>query len=104
MAPTMILTCCFWYLTQELTGTIELDNVYFSYPTRPGIPVANFLSLKVNPGEVVTLVGGSGSGKSTVLQLLERFYDPLDGTVASISTTVSETIKQHNNGVINFKR
>lgn len=54
---------------------IEFDKVSFNYPTREDVDVLKDFSLTVNPGEVVALVGGSGSGKSTVASLLTRLYD-----------------------------
>ncbi|KAI8391129.1 putative ABC transporter protein [Radiomyces spectabilis] len=65
----------------SLEGDIEFRNVQFSYPTRPNIPVLKGLSLKIRPGMTVAFVGPSGSGKSTSVQLLQRFYDPIEGQV-----------------------
>ncbi|KIK97939.1 hypothetical protein PAXRUDRAFT_807077 [Paxillus rubicundulus Ve08.2h10] len=65
----------------SIQGQILLENVHFRYPTRPGVCVLRGLSIKVEPGTYVALVGASGCGKSTVIQLLERFYDPLAGQV-----------------------
>ncbi|XP_019191856.1 PREDICTED: ABC transporter B family member 20-like [Ipomoea nil] len=62
-------------------GTIELKNVDFSYPTRPEVLVLSNFSLKVNGGQTVAVVGVSGSGKSTIISLIERFYDPIAGQV-----------------------
>ena len=62
-------------------GTVELDAVTFFYPTRPDRPALDRLSLKVQRGEKVALVGPSGAGKTTVFQLLMRFYDPTAGAV-----------------------
>jgi len=62
-------------------GTVELDDVTFFYPTRPDRPALDRLSLKVQRGEKVALVGPSGAGKTTVFQLLMRFYDPAAGVV-----------------------
>lgn len=59
---------------------IELRNVTFTYPTRT-IPVLSSLSLKIEPGQFIGLVGASGCGKSTIISLLERFYDPTSGTI-----------------------
>ncbi|CAH0719110.1 unnamed protein product, partial [Brenthis ino] len=64
-----------------LEGDLELKDVYFRYPARPDVQVLNGLSLKINCNETVALVGSSGSGKSTVLQLLQRMYDPALGAV-----------------------
>ena len=55
---------------------INFDNVTFHYPSRPGQEALHAFSLRVAPGETVALVGSSGAGKSTVFQLLQRFYDP----------------------------
>ncbi|XWS07812.1 hypothetical protein CRYUN_Cryun41cG0022900 [Craigia yunnanensis] len=62
-------------------GSIELKNVDFCYPTRPEMLVLSNFSLKVNGGQTVAVVGGSGSGKSTIISLIERFYDPVAGQV-----------------------
>ncbi|XP_042540423.1 ATP-dependent translocase ABCB1 [Dipodomys spectabilis] len=64
-----------------LEGNVTFNEVKFNYPTRPDIPVLQGLSLQVKKGQTLALVGSSGCGKSTVVQLLERFYDPLAGTV-----------------------
>ena len=57
-------------LTTRAAGLVELRGVTFAYPSRPGALVLNGLSFQAMPGETVALVGGSGSGKSTVLQLV----------------------------------
>ncbi|RDW74379.1 ABC transporter ATP-binding protein [Aspergillus mulundensis] len=61
--------------------TIDLDNVKFSYPLRPGIPILKGLDLRFKKGQFIALVGSSGCGKSTVIALLERFYDPSAGSI-----------------------
>ncbi|NWQ69564.1 MDR1 protein, partial [Neopipo cinnamomea] len=62
-------------------GNIEFRNIHFVYPTRPEVQVLQGLSVKVNKGQTLALVGSSGCGKSTSIQLLERFYDPVEGQV-----------------------
>ncbi|KAI3467623.1 hypothetical protein Pfo_024286 [Paulownia fortunei] len=62
-------------------GEIEFKDVYFSYPSRMDTPILQGFNLKVKAGKTVGLVGGSGSGKSTVISLLERFYDPIKGDI-----------------------
>ncbi|KAK8514892.1 hypothetical protein V6N13_121840 [Hibiscus sabdariffa] len=62
-------------------GSIELKNVDFCYPTRPEMLILSNFSLKVNGGQTLAVVGVSGSGKSTIISLIERFYDPVAGQV-----------------------
>ena len=68
-------------LRRPVRGEIAFENVRFSYPARPGASALNGVSLQVRPGETVALVGPSGAGKTTILQLLQRFYDPQQGRV-----------------------
>lgn len=68
-------------LLEAYSGTIDYERVCFRYPSRPEQPVYKDLSFTVSPGETVALVGASGSGKSTAVQLLLRFYD-LPGAAA----------------------
>jgi ATP-binding cassette subfamily B protein len=65
----------------DLDGSITLEQVRFRYPTRPGVEALKGIDLRIEPGEVVALVGRSGAGKSTLLNLLLRFYDPTEGRV-----------------------
>ncbi|KAG4970321.1 hypothetical protein JHK84_036418 [Glycine max] len=71
---------------EEVKGEIEFKHVSFKYPTRPDVQIFRDLCLTIHNGKTVALVGESGSGKSTVISLLQRFYDPdlgnitLDGT------------------------
>eukprot|EP01112_Ceratiomyxa_fruticulosa_P011035 TRINITY_DN2961_c0_g3_i1.p1 TRINITY_DN2961_c0_g3~~TRINITY_DN2961_c0_g3_i1.p1 ORF type:complete len:537 (+),score=116.78 TRINITY_DN2961_c0_g3_i1:186-1613(+) len=66
---------------EEIVGDIEFRDVHFSYPTRKQSPIFRGLNLKVPAGKTVALVGSSGSGKSTIIGLLERFYDPSRGEI-----------------------
>ncbi|XP_020585098.1 ABC transporter B family member 4-like isoform X2 [Phalaenopsis equestris] len=66
---------------ENIKGDIELKDVYFSYPARPDHLIFNGFSLRVPSGTTMALVGESGSGKSTVVSLVERFYDPQAGEV-----------------------
>ncbi|XP_031235861.1 phosphatidylcholine translocator ABCB4 isoform X1 [Mastomys coucha] len=65
----------------KFEGSVTFNEVVFNYPTRANVPVLQGLSLKVKKGQTLALVGSSGCGKSTVVQLLERFYDPMAGSV-----------------------
>ncbi len=62
-------------------GRVEFDGVTFAYATRPDVSALHDVSLAVEPGETVALVGPSGAGKTTILQMLLRFYDPQSGEV-----------------------
>jgi ATP-binding cassette subfamily B (MDR/TAP) protein 8 len=66
---------------KSVKGKIEFNNVTFAYPSRKSNPVLEDFTLTIEPGMVVALVGTSGSGKSTCGVLLERFYDPDEGTI-----------------------
>ncbi|MBA0663484.1 hypothetical protein Goklo_003599, partial [Gossypium klotzschianum] len=68
-------------MLEDIQGEIELKDVYFRYPARPDVQIFAGFSLHVPSGTTVALVGQSGSGKSTVISLLERFYDPDSGQV-----------------------
>lgn len=66
---------------QNLQGQIEFDRITFAYPSRPDSFVLKDFNLKVDAGKTVALVGASGSGKSTAIALLQRFYDADDGVL-----------------------
>lgn len=68
-------------LPEPARGELELDEVTFAYPAHPDRPVLQGFSLHIKPGETVALVGASGAGKSTVFQLILRFYDPQSGEI-----------------------
>ncbi|CAF3684176.1 unnamed protein product, partial [Rotaria socialis] len=65
----------------DIVGDIRFSNVHFSYPSRPDVSILNGLSFMAQRGETTALVGSSGCGKSTCVQLLQRFYDPTEGSV-----------------------
>ncbi|XP_073702287.1 bile salt export pump [Garra rufa] len=65
----------------DFKGRIEFKGCRFTYPSRPDIQVLRGLEVSVNPGQTLAFVGSSGCGKSTSVQLLERFYDPDEGQV-----------------------
>jgi len=69
----------------DVAGAVALKDVEFNYPSRPDVPVLRGMTAAVAPGKTLALVGESGSGKSTVVSLLERFYD-----IASGSLTLDE--------------
>jgi ATP-binding cassette subfamily B protein len=68
-------------LPEPARGAVQFDNVSFAYPTRPQSPALDRVTLDVRPGEKVAIVGTSGAGKSTIFNLILRFYDPTSGTV-----------------------
>ncbi|KAJ6843704.1 ABC transporter B family member 19-like [Iris pallida] len=79
--PTIIQDPCDGKCLDEVHGNIELKDVAFSYPSRPDVLIFRDFSLFFPAGKTVAVVGGSGSGKSTVVALIERFYDPNQGQV-----------------------
>ncbi|XP_059962380.1 bile salt export pump isoform X2 [Mesoplodon densirostris] len=69
------------YKLDRIKGEIEFHNVTFHYPSRPEVKILNNLSMVIKSGEMTAMVGSSGAGKSTALQLIQRFYDPSEGMV-----------------------
>ncbi|KAF8268333.1 multidrug resistance protein 1 [Lactarius quietus] len=77
-------------IPKDVRGHICFEDVHFRYPTRPGVRVLRGLTISVKPGTYVALVGASGCGKSTVIQLVERFYDPLSGNITIDGQSISD--------------
>ncbi|KAG2407376.1 hypothetical protein LR48_Vigan01g291200 [Vigna angularis] len=75
---------------EEVKGEIEYSHVTFKYPTRPNVVVLKDFSLTIQAGETVALVGESGSGKSTVISLLQRFYEPESGQITVDGTEIQK--------------
>ncbi len=67
---------------ESVQGILRFENVSFTYPARPEVPVLTDISLEISAGETVALVGESGAGKSTISALSQRFYDPDKGAVS----------------------
>lgn len=85
--------------TPTLRGDIEYRDVAFAYPTRPDVQVLNSVNLTVRSGQTVALVGSSGSGKSTIVQLLMRFYAYDGGSIQIGGTPITDLdltqLRQH---------
>ena len=69
-------------------GAMELNSISFNYPTRPELRVLNNFSIKISPGEMIAIVGPSGAGKTTIFQLLMRYYDPQEGYISFDDTDI----------------
>jgi ATP-binding cassette subfamily B protein len=83
-APTQIST-----MPSSLRGEVHFDGIHFSYPSRPDVAVLENFDLHIKAGETVALVGPSGAGKTTVFQLLLRFYDPQSGSIRLDNTAIT---------------
>ncbi|KUL82457.1 hypothetical protein ZTR_09950 [Talaromyces verruculosus] len=74
----------------EVTGHISLQNITFAYPSRPTVKILDNLTLEFEAGKTTAIVGSSGSGKSTILALITRFFDPLAGSIAIYGNPIDE--------------
>ncbi|PAJ74712.1 ABC transporter ATP-binding protein [Pseudoalteromonas sp. NBT06-2] len=82
---------------------IEFENVNFSYPSRPNSPALKNINLKIANGQTIALVGPSGAGKTTMFELLQRFYDPQSGQVKLKNTNICQvalTELRHSMGMV----
>merc|ERR1719233_285283 len=75
---------------KSLHGNIKFSNIFFNYPSRKDVKILQGFSLEIPQGKTVALVGSSGCGKSTCIQLAQRFYDPESGSVEIDGTNVKE--------------
>jgi ATP-binding cassette, subfamily B (MDR/TAP), member 1 len=86
--PTIVQDQADGQCLENIQGNIEFKEVTFSYPSRPDVIIFRDFSLFFPAGKTTAVVGGSGSGKSTVVALIERFYDPNQGKGGKNSQTV----------------
>ena len=90
MEPKVDLVAGLIIPDENLKGEIKFESISFAYPSRPDQIVLKDFNLTLKPGQTVALVGKSGSGKSTVAALLERFYEPLSGKITIDGVELNE--------------
>jgi len=86
----------------DVEGRLTFDNVEFNYPTRPGQTILNDLTIDIPAGTTTAFVGPSGGGKSTVVKLLERFYDPTAGSVKLDGIDMKDINVKHLRSMIGY--
>lgn len=86
----------------EIKGAISFKNVRFSYPTRPNDPILKGMTFDIEAGQVTAFVGPSGGGKSTVVSMMERFYDPSEGTIELDGIDIKQFNVAHLRGSIGY--
>lgn len=91
---TVIVPSHLLIFQENFDGNVNFEDVKFNYPSRPDVPILQGLNLTVKKGETLALVGSSGCGKSTTIQLLERFYDPREGRVVRRQTRTHSLCNQ----------
>lgn len=87
---------------ENIEGELTFEDVEFKYPTRPGQTVLQGLSIKIPAGKTIAFVGPSGGGKSTVVKLLERFYDPTEGSVKLDGVDLRDINVKHLRSMIGY--
>jgi ATP-binding cassette subfamily B (MDR/TAP) protein 1 len=86
----------------DVKGALSFKNVSFSYPTRPNDPILNGMTFDIKAGSVTAFVGPSGGGKSTVVSMMERFYDPSEGTIELDGVDIKKLNVAHLRGSIGY--
>ncbi len=81
--------------TAQVRGEIAFDNVSFQYPSRPEVSALDAVKLTIQPGETVAVVGPSGAGKTTIIQMLQRFYDPTQGEIRLDGVPLTSMRRDH---------
>jgi ATP-binding cassette, subfamily B (MDR/TAP), member 1 len=87
---------------KHVTGEMQFQDVKFHYPTRPGHEILKGLSIDIPAGKTVAFVGPSGGGKSTIVKLLERFYDPVEGSVLLDGCDIKDINVRHLRSLIGY--
>uniref|UniRef100_A0A7S1NMY1 Bile salt export pump n=1 Tax=Eutreptiella gymnastica TaxID=73025 RepID=A0A7S1NMY1_9EUGL len=77
-------------VVEKCTGLLKYEDLMFNYPSRPDVPILKHLDLDISPGQRVAILGQTGCGKSTLISLLMRYYDPLSGRVLADNEALSE--------------